>query len=83
MKFNQLVDDAAEQFEVAQSVNFADLAKQAQLQAQFYQLQSQYNIYFNKLFINGNQFTLRRLDGSDLIMKSIDEKYLINEKNPS
>ena len=43
MKFNQLVDDAAEQFEVAQSVNFADLAKQAQLQAQFYQLQSEYN----------------------------------------
>ena len=28
MKFNQLVDDAAEKFEVAQAANFADLAKQ-------------------------------------------------------
>ena len=42
MKFNQLVDDAAEKFEVAQDVNFAHLAKQEQLQAQFSQLQSQY-----------------------------------------
>ena len=35
MKLNHLVDDATEKFEVAQAVNFADLAKQAQLQAQF------------------------------------------------
>ena len=35
MEFNQLVDDAAQKFEVAQAVNFADHAKQAQLQAQF------------------------------------------------
>ena len=33
MKFNDFVDDAAEKFEVASTVNFADLAKQAQLQA--------------------------------------------------
>ena len=39
MKFNQLVDDAAaEKIEIAQALNFADLAKQAQLQAQFSQL---------------------------------------------
>ena len=31
MKINQLVADAAEKFEVARAVNFADLAKQAQL----------------------------------------------------
>ena len=37
MKFNQLVDDVAEELEVARAVNFADLAKQAQLQAQFSQ----------------------------------------------
>ena len=54
MKFNQLVDDAAEKFEVAQAVNFADLAKQAKLKAQFSKLQSEYNSYFNKLFINEN-----------------------------
>ena len=62
MKFNQLLDDAAKKKEVAQAVNFTDLAKQAQLQAQFSQLQSQYNNYFNKFFINGKEFTLRRLD---------------------
>ena len=67
MKFNQLVDDAAEKFEVAQAVNFADFAKQAQLQAQFSQLRTDYNYYFNKLFINGKEFTLRRLDWRDLI----------------
>ena len=33
MKFNQLVDDAAEKYEVAQAANFADIARQAQLQA--------------------------------------------------
>ena len=67
MKFTQLVDDAAEKFAVALAVNFADLAKQAQLQAQFSQLRTEYNDYFNKLFINGNEFTLRRLDWRDLI----------------
>ena len=41
MKFNQLVEDAADKFDVAQSVNFANLAKQAQLLAQFSQLQCQ------------------------------------------
>ena len=45
-KFNQLVDDAAQKFEVAQAVNFANLVKLAQLQAQFSQLQSEYNNYF-------------------------------------
>ena len=66
MKFNQLEDDAAENFAVAQAVVFAELAKPAQLQAQFSQLQSQYINYFNKLFINGKKFTFRRLDGRDL-----------------
>ena len=41
MKFNQLMDDPTEEFEVAQDVNFADLSKQAQFQAQSSQLQSQ------------------------------------------
>ena len=67
MKFNQLVDDAAENFEVARPVNFADLAKQAQLQADFSQLRTEYNDYFNKLFFNGKEFNLRRLDWLDLI----------------
>ena len=53
MKLNQLVTGAAEKFEVAQAVKFADLVKQAHLQAQFSQIQSEYNNYFNKLFING------------------------------
>ena len=67
MKFNQLVDDAAEQFEVAQAVNFAAPAKQAHLQAQFSQLRSEYSNYFHKLFTNGKEFTLRRLKCRDLI----------------
>ena len=67
MKFNQLVDDAAEKFEVAQAVHFADLAKQAKLQAQFSQLRTEYNDYFNKLFINGKELTLHCLDWRDLI----------------
>ena len=67
MKFNQFVDDAAEKFEVVKAVNIADLAKQAQLQLQFSQLQSEYNNYFHKLFINGKEFTHRRLDFRDLI----------------
>ena len=67
MKFNQLVDDAAENLEVALAVNFADLAKQAQLKAQFSQLRTEYNDYFNKLFINGKEFTLPRIDWRDLI----------------
>ena len=52
MKFNQLADDAGENFELAQAVNFAELAKQAQLQAQFSQLQNQYSNYFNNFFKN-------------------------------
>ena len=43
MKFNQLVDDAAEKFEVARAVIFADLAKQAHIQAQLSQLRTEYN----------------------------------------
>ena len=66
MKINQLVNDAAENLEVAQAANFADLAKQAQLKAQFSQLQSEYNNYFNKLYINGKEFTLRLLKWCDL-----------------
>ena len=45
MKFNQLVDDAAEKIEVARAVNFA------QLRAQFSKLRTEYNDYFNKLFV--------------------------------
>ena len=67
MKFNQLVDDTAEKFEVTQAVNFADLARPAKLQKQFSQLKNQYNNCFNKLFINGKQFTLLCLDWSVLI----------------
>ena len=67
MKFKQLVDDAAEKFEVARAVNFEDLSKQAQLQAEFSQLRAEYNDYFNKLFIIGKEFNLRRLDWRDLI----------------
>ena len=63
MKVNQLVDDAAEKFDVARAVNFTDLAKQAQ----FSQLRTEYNDNFNKLFINGKEFTLRRLDWRDII----------------
>ena len=66
MKFNQLVDNAAEKFEEEQAVNFADLEKQAQIQAQFSHLQSEYNNYFNNLFINGKEFTFRRLVWRDL-----------------
>ena len=66
MKFNQLVDDAAEKFEVAQAVSFADLAKQAQLQAKFSQLQCEYNIFLFRLFVNGKEFTLRCLDWQEL-----------------
>ena len=62
MIFNQLVDDAVEKFEVAQAVNFADLAKLALMHAQFSQFQSPYKIYFNKFLVNGKEFTLRRLD---------------------
>ena len=41
MKFNPLVDDAAEKFEVARAVIFADLARQAQLKVS--QLRTEYN----------------------------------------
>ena len=77
MKFNQLVDDAAEKFDVARAVNFADLAKQAQLQPQFSQLRTEYNDYFNKLFINVKEFTLRRLDWRDLIKGNYLKESLI------
>ena len=77
MKFNQLVDDAAAKFELARAVKFVDLAKQAQLQAQFSQLRTEYNIYFNKLFINGKEFTLRLLDWRDLINRNYLKEYLI------
>ena len=77
MRFNQLVDDAAEKFEVASAVNFANLAEQAQLQAQFSSLRTEYHDYFNKLFINGKEFTLRRLDWQDLINGSYLKDSLI------
>ena len=77
MRFNKLVDDAAEKFEVARAVNFEDLAKQAQLQAQFSRLRTEYNDYFNKLFINGKEFTLRRLDWQDIINGSYLKESLI------
>ena len=59
-KFNQLVDDTARKFEVAQAVDFADLAKQAQLRAQFSQFQTQYIKYFNKFLLTEKklQFTV-------------------------
>ena len=46
-KFNQLKADDSQKFEVPQAVNFADLARQAQLVAQYSQMQSQYTHYFN------------------------------------
>ena len=67
MKFNQLVEDAAEKIEVARAVNFLDLAKQPQLQTQFSQLRTEYHDPFYKLCINGKEFNLRRLDWPDLI----------------
>ena len=77
MRVKQLVDDAAEKFEVARAVNLADLAKQAQLQAQFSRLRTEYNDYLNKLFINGKEFTLRRLDWQDSINGSYLKESLI------
>ena len=65
MKFNQLVGHSAEKFEVARAVIFADLVKQ--LPAQFSQLRTEYNDYFDKLFIYGKEFTFRQLDWRDLI----------------
>ena len=73
MRFNQLVDDEAEKF----AVNFADLAKQAQLQAQFSRLRTVYHDYVNKLFVNGKEFTIRRLDWQDLINGSYLKESLI------
>ena len=74
---SQLFDDVAEKFEVAQAINFADLAKQEQLQAQFSQLQSEYNNYFYKFFINGKEFTPHRLDWRDLINNNYLKEFLI------
>ena len=62
MKFNQLLDDTTNKIESAQAVNFADLAKQAQMQAQFSQLQSEYRNYSKGIFIKGKESTLCRLD---------------------
>ena len=64
-------------FEVAQAVNFADLANQAKLQAKFSQLQSQYNNYFNEFFIYGKEFTLHHLDWRGLIIGNYLKKILI------
>ena len=61
LNFNQIVDNALEKFEVARAVKFVDLSKQAQLQEQFLQ-QSQYTTCFNKLFINGKEFTIGHLN---------------------
>ena len=77
IKLNELVGDGAEKFEVAQAVNFKKLVKQAQLEAQSSQLQNQNTIYFNKLCINGREFTLRRLDWRDLIDGNFLEDALI------
>ena len=77
MKFNQLVNDAADKIEVARALNFADLAKQAQLQAQSSQLRTELKDYFNKLFINGKEFNLRRPDWRDLINGNYLKEYLI------
>ena len=71
MKFKELFDDAAEKFEAAQAVNFADLAKQAQLQAQFSQLQSEYNNYFNKLFIKEKNSPFAVLTGVIKFMANV------------
>ena len=62
MKINELKADHAEKLEVAQAVKFANLTSQAQLLAQYSQMQSQCTKYFNKLFFIGNEFTPRRLD---------------------
>ena len=68
MKFNQLVDDAAEKFEVAQAVNICRSRKNKHsYKHKFSQLRTEYNNYFNKLFINGKDYTLRQLDWHDLI----------------
>ena len=77
LNINHLVDDAAETFEVAQAVNFADLARQAQSQAQYLQLQSEHANYINKLFINGKEFTLCHLDWLDLINRNYLKDSLI------
>ena len=75
MKFNPLVDDTAEKFEVARAVIFADLTRQAQLKVS--QLRTEYNDYFNRLFIKGREFTLRRLDWRDLINGNYFKESLI------
>ena len=64
-------------FEVAQAVNFADLANEAKLQAKYSQLQSQYNNYFNEFVISGKEFTLRHLDWRGLVIGNYLKKILI------
>ena len=66
----ELVDDAAEIFDVSQAVSLADLAKQAEIQAQYSQLQSQNTNYFNKLFFIEKEFTLPHLEWLDLINRN-------------
>ena len=77
MRFNQLVDDAAEKFEVPRAVHFTDLAKHAKFQAQFSQLRTEYNVYFNKLFINGKEFIHRQLVWRDLMNANYLKESLI------
>ena len=69
MKFRQLVDDAVEKFGVAKALKFEDLARQAQLQARYSQLESQYKKYFYKLYIKSAEFALQ-FDWRDLINKN-------------
>ena len=77
MKFNQLVDDAADNFEVAKAVYFAVLVRQAQLHDQFSELQNQCTNYFNQLFMNGKHFTLHLVYCRDLINRNYLKECLI------
>ena len=64
-------------FQVARAVNSADVAKQAQSQAQFSQLRTEYINNFSKRFVNGKEFTIRRLDWRDLINDNYLKESLI------
>ena len=66
MKFNPIVDDANEKFEVAHAVIFQTLQNK-HIYQQFSQLQSQYTNYFIYFFFNGMEFSLRHLDWCDFI----------------
>ena len=67
MKFNQFVDDVVEKFEEAQAVNFADLFRSQNEPIYKHHSHNYAPNTINKLFINGNDFTLCRLDWRDLI----------------